>query len=344
MKRLRVGVIGTGSIGEVHLDGYAAGRPHVEIWALCDINEKRLNAMGDKYGVPQQRRYRDYRKMLSNEPVDVVSVCTPNVYHYPHAREALSRGLATLIEKPMVLQLDEARDLIRVARRTGAKAMVAFSHRFVAMNNAAKEIIQKGQLGTPFMIRVRYAHGGPYPGWAQSDWFYKKRLAGGGALLDMGIHAIDICHYFVGPIQAVSAQVRTLRKDIEVDDNAVLLVDFGPKQKCLGYIECGWTSPPGFNGIEIYCDKGTLILDLVKGGVCISGKTSPNGKTQFRSRELKTKSCLSHWPLQMDQWIRYVTGRPVKHQLPTLEDGLRSLQVALAAIQSSRTGCMVRVK
>src|SRR5690606_24156354 len=137
-----------------------------------------------------------------------------------------------LLEKPMVLTLKDAKALKKIldSRGDDVKFMVAFSHRFITPNIAAKKAIDKGVIGDPFMIRVRYAHSGPYPGWAQSDWFYSPAKAGGGAMLDMGIHAIDICQYFVGEIANVQAEVKTLRKNIKVDDNAVMLLDFGAKK------------------------------------------------------------------------------------------------------------------
>ncbi len=343
MGLLKAGVIGAGSIGDVHLSGYASAKRDAVVWAICDTNLKRLEEMGEKYGVPSVRRYRDYRRMLENEPLDVVSICTPNVYHFEQARAAIERGIATLVEKPMTLRLEDARALVHLAKRVGVKTMVAFSHRFVRMNMAAKRLLERGDLGTPFMIRVRYAHGGPYPGWAQSDWFYKRRYAGGGALLDMGIHAIDICQYLIGPIHSVAAEVKTLRKPIEVDDNAVMALDFAPK-KCLGMIECGWTSPPGFAGIELYGDEGTLILDLINGPKWLRGKQTPDGATQFRPAKLAVPKGPSHWPLQMAQWIRYVRGKSVIETLPTLEDGLTSLRIALAAMDSARTGKRVTIK
>lgn len=343
MAKLRAAVVGVGSIGDVHLAGYASARRDVMIQALCDTNPARLRAMGEKYGVPEQHRYRDFHQMISREPLDVLSVCTPNVYHYEQAHEALRRGIATLVEKPVTLRLEEARHLLRIATKGKVPAMVAFSHRFVRMNMVAKKLLEKGDLGAPFMIRVRYAHGGPYPGWAQSDWFYKRRLAGGGALLDMGIHAIDICHYFIGPISRVGAHVRTLRKSIEVDDNAVLAVDFG-SQKCMGTIECGWTSPAGFVGVEIYGDEGALVLDLIHGPRWLRGKIHPDGKVESRPCSLKVPDGPSHWPLQMQEWIRFLRGKSTLQPLPTLADGVNALAVALAATRSAREGRIAVVR
>jgi predicted dehydrogenase len=344
MPKLAIGVVGTGSIGNVHLTGYAAEPKNVQIQALCDINRTRLDEMGDKYNVPAEHRYRDFRKMMDNEELNAVSICVPNSLHFDAAAEAIKRGYHTLIEKPMVLTMDQARKLNKLHGQNPVKVMVSFSHRFMPQNIKAKQIISSGKLGKPFMIRVRYAHGGPYPGWAQSDWFYKKRLAGGGALLDMGIHAIDICQYMIGPVKSVSAEIKTLRKNIEVDDNAVMMLDFGPDIKALGYIECGWTSQPGFAGIEIYGDKGTLILDIFKPGRWIRGVTRPDGTVETVDEQITTGEEKTHWPLEMESWIKYLMDKKTPTYIPSLQEGTSSLAVALAAQESSRTGKRIKIK
>lgn len=343
MARLKAAVLGTGSIGDIHLAGYAAS-PDVEIAALCDVNAARLAEMGRKYGVEPSHLYNNYRDLLKHETLDLVSVCTPNVFHFEMASAAIKKGIPTLIEKPMTISLDDARRLRALAGRTGIKTMVAFSNRFAGPNYTAKRLLDRGAIGKPFMIRVRYAHGGPYPGWGQSDWFYKPALAGGGALLDMGIHAIDMCQFLIGPIRKVSAFVRTLRKPIKVDDNAVVTVDFGPKIKCLGYIECGWTSGPGFGGVEIYGDKGTLILDVNRGPVHLHGTTKPDGTRVVECDPIEVPPGPSHWPLQMESWIRYVQGKKTVIPVPTVEDGYTSLAAALAAVESSKTGRQITLR
>lgn len=337
MAKLSVGVIGAGSIGNAHMTGYAAAPKMVTIRAICDPTPKRLREMGKKFGVSDDHLYSDHCDMLNNEKLDIVSVCTPNAFHFEHAAESIGRGINTLVEKPMVLTNEHARELKKIAARKKPKTMVAFSNRFVTMNIAGKKLLNQGKIGAPFMIRVRYAHGGPYPGWAQGDWFYNPRIAGGGALLDMGIHAIDICNYFIGPIKSVSAQIKTLRKDIAVDDNAVMVVDFGPKN-CLGYIEVGWTSGPGFVGVEIYGDKGTLVLDLNGPAKVIKGVRNPDGSLKAVEEKIKVPAGPSHWALQMQSWINYCAGKPTATDIPGLEEGTVSLAVALAAMESSRTG------
>jgi predicted dehydrogenase len=342
MAKLKVGVIGAGSIGNIHLGGYANAPGLVKISAICDPNPKRASEMGQKYGVGPEHLYPDYKSMLKNENLDAISVCTPNKFHYECAKAAIGAGCHTLIEKPMVLSNSEAKKLRQFASGRNVKTMVAFSHRFFRPNIAMRKALRKNAIGKPFMIRVRYAHSGPYPGWAQTKWFYNRDLAGGGALLDMGIHAIDMCQHLIGPITSVSANIGTLRKKIEVDDNAVLLLDFGP-QKCFGYIECGWTSGPGFLGIEVHGDKGHIVSDFFAGATLQRGVTRPNGTTE-QVTELLSDEVGSHWVFQMDQWTRYISGKKTEVEIPGLDEGASSLAIALSAQESAKTGRRISLK
>lgn len=344
MAKLSVGVIGTGSIGNVHLTGYAAASRDVQITAICDINQERLKEMGEKFGVAPENRYRDYNAMLENETLDAVSVCLPNKFHYEAGAAVVTRGINLLLEKPVVLTLEEARKMRRLLAEGSVKFMVPFSHRFFHTNIAAKKLLRKGVIGKPYSIRIRYAHTGPYPGWAQGDWFYKKAIAGGGAMLDMGIHAIDMAQDLIGPIQSVQAEVKTLRKKIQVDDNAVMLVDFGKESACLGTLEVGWTSPAGFTGIDIYGDNGSIRLPLGGRGTVIRGKVSPDGAQTIVEEEIKNDKGWDHWPVQMEQWVRYLRDKKTITELPGWYEGESALAVALAAGESSKTGLRVKVK
>ena len=344
MAKINVGVIGVGSIGNAHLEGFARQEKLVNIQALCDVNPKRLKEMGEKWKVAPEHLYTDRVEMLKKEKLDAVTIGTPNLYHYECAADAIKRGIPTMIEKPMVVDMKQAAALKRVAEKAGTKVMVAFSHRFAAMNLEAKKILDKGTIGKPYMIRVRYAHSGPYPGWAQSDWFYKKAIAVGGASLDMGIHGIDICQFFIGPIKSVMAEVHTLRKKIEVDDNAVMVLDFGKEAKCLGYIEVGWTSCAGFSGIEIMGDKGYICIDLVNGLSVTTGVTLPDNTRKMQVKQVEVKAELSHWEFQIQNFVLFAMGRKPLAGIPGITEGISSLKVGLGAMESSKTGKRVVIK
>jgi len=210
MSSYTAAVIGCGSIAQhLHLPGYAKRK---EITRIIGVDPEPARLAEIQANFPIAAVYADYREMFAHEHPDFVSVCTPNVFHAEQAIAALQSGAALLLEKPMTLTLEEAHAVAMTAQQVGKPVMIGFSHRFYRGNQRVKALLQEGAIGEPFMMRVRFAHSGPFPGWAKSDWFYDPKRAGGGALLDMGIHAIDLCQWLIGPITSVAAQMGTLRR------------------------------------------------------------------------------------------------------------------------------------
>ncbi len=336
-RAFRVGVVGAGAIAQAcHLPGYAKNR-HVELVAVADPTVARHREVLAQY--PDVRAYKTYRSMLAKEDLDVVSICTPNTYHARQAIDALDAGCHVLCEKPMALSLDDADAMMDAAKRARRKLMIGFTHRLLRGNQQCKQMLRERALGKPFMMRARFAHGGPIPGWAKDRWFYDKRKAGGGALLDMGIHAIDLCLWMMGPVKSVSANAATLVKRIPVDDNAVLSLEF--TNGALGYIEVGWTSQPGFIGTEIYGTKGSLINNYLTGLQLCAGKASAGTDDVTKWTMLDRKPAMGGWPIEIDAWIDVVRG----HEKLTMTGatGRSALAVALAAYESSRTGQRVNL-
>ena len=208
------------------------------------------------------------------------------------------------------------------------------------MVRAAAEAVKAGRIGKPYMVRIRFAHNGPYPGWAVGDWFYDPEVAGGGAMLDMGIHAIDLVHWLVGPITEVAALTGTLRKPIRVEDNMVL--SFRAGAGCMGCIDCSWTSPAGFNGVELYGDNGALLVDYLEGKTILNeGMTTPDGTMQIHTEELAQRGN-SAWKDEMAELIAAaVCGQPLQ---PGIDAGIDALRVALAAYESTRSGRQIKLE
>lgn len=337
-KRYRAAVIGAGAIAQAcHMPGYAAN-PNVELVAFVDPVRARHREIAEQF--PGVRGYTRLGELFSSEEIDVVSVCTPNAYHAECTIAALEAGCHVLCEKPMATTLREADRMIETARRARRTLMIGFTHRLYRGPAKCRELLQRKVIGKPFMIRVRFAHGGPYPGWAKDKWFYDPKLAAGGAMLDMGIHAIDIALWLFGPVSAVSAKAATLIKKIAVDDNAVLLLEFA--SGALGYIEAGWTSKPGFNGIEIYGTEGTLVCDYARGLQLCAGKASAGSVSVQEWSMIDNEPATGGWSIEMDYWMNVVMGRT-----PLTMDGAAgraALEVALAAYKSSKTGRRIALR
>jgi predicted dehydrogenase len=340
MKKYKVGVIGAGAIAQAcHIPAYAAANNY-ELTAVADPEKKCLAMLKEK-GWNFGTEYHDYQKMISREKLDLVSICTPNKFHAEMAIACLNAGIDVLLEKPIAVNMKEAEAIRTAVKTSGRRLMVAFSHRFNDLNVAAKAALTAGKIGKPYMIRVRFAHTGPFPGWAKTDWFYNPEMAGGGALMDMAVHAFDIAQWFIGPITAVMGKTATLRKDIKVDDNVVAIMEFG--DKCMGYVECGWTSPSGFCGIEIMGDRGVIYSNYIKNqAIMVNGHTAPSGEIKMQEVILKDKADKAHWTRQMEYFIAHVN----KHDdfSPDINDGVNTLRVVLATYESSKKGKRIEIK
>jgi UDP-N-acetylglucosamine 3-dehydrogenase len=330
MSKLRIGVIGCGAIAQnVHLKGYHS-TPEAEIVALCDIDATRLNEVADKYGVKQ--RFTDYQELIAKADVDAISVCTPNKFHAEMSIAALNAGKHVLCEKPMATSVEDAKAMVAAAQKSGKTLMVAYSHRFQIANQKAAEMVHAGAIGKPITIRVRFAHNGPYLSWgAKTDWFYRPELAHGGALLDMGIHALDICRFYFGEIKALYATMGTLNKDIQNEDTAILALEFA--NGALGSIETGWSCVGGPNGIDVFGSKGSIIVDYKTPAKVFL--TEPVEGIAAGWTDMKEWAG-GGWSIQMPHFVHAVLEG--KQPLATGADGLCGVIAATAAYESARTG------
>ncbi len=202
---IKVGVIGTGGISGVHLGGYSRN-PNVEIYALCDINEKNLAKRAEEYKV--SRTFTDYREMLALKELDAVSVCTWNSAHAECAIAALRAGKHVLCEKPMALNTAQAQEMEKAAKENDKLLMIGFVRRFGNDCAVLKDFIDNGSFGEIYYAKAQYLRRKGCPG----GWFGDKSRSGGGPLIDLGVHVIDLCRYLMGGPQPVSVYGATFNK------------------------------------------------------------------------------------------------------------------------------------
>ena len=206
--KIMIGVIGNGGISGEHLNAYAKN-PDVEIRALCDINEERLNRRGDQFGVDPARRFTDVNEMLAACPeLDAVSVCTWNSAHAPCTIAALNAGKHVLCEKPMAMNVEEAKAMQGAAEKAGKLLMIGFVRRFGNDCAVLKDFIDKGYFGDIYYAKATYLRRKGCPG----GWFGDKARSGGGPLIDLGVHVIDLCRYLMGNPKPVSVYGATFNK------------------------------------------------------------------------------------------------------------------------------------
>ncbi len=197
-KKINVGIIGTGGISGYHMAGYKAC-PNVSVEAVCDLDYEKAKKYAERHNVA--RVYADYNEMLAKEKLDAVSVCTWNAAHKAPTVAALDAGVNVICEKPMAMNRFEAEEMCAASRRSGKLLMIGFVRRFG--NDAAilKKFIDGGSMGDIYYAKATYLRRNGCPG----RWFGDKAYSGGGPLIDLGVHVMDLVRYLCRNPKPVSA-------------------------------------------------------------------------------------------------------------------------------------------
>jgi predicted dehydrogenase len=191
-RKLRAGIVGLG-IGKHHLEGYRE-HPGVEVVAIADTDPARLAGVGDAFGV--QGRYPTVEAMLGKERLDILSVCTPNKFHRDIAIRGFEAGCHVLCEKPMAMNAAEGEEMVAAAKKAGKRLMIDFSYRFSEESRALKAQVDSGILGDIYFARTVWHRRRGLPGFG--GWFGIKELSGGGPLIDLGVHRLDLALWLMG--------------------------------------------------------------------------------------------------------------------------------------------------
>lgn len=197
VKTLRVGVIGLG-MGRGHVRGFQA-HGGCKVVAVADPDDARLAQVSKEFNVP--KRYASGEEMIDKEELDVVAVATPNKFHMPLTVAALRKGCHVLCEKPMAMNAAEARRMLNAARKADRRIMINFSFRFTPQSQALRREVDRGTLGDVYFCRTVWLRRRGLPGFG--GWFGQKALSGGGPLIDLGVHRLDLALWMMGYPQPV---------------------------------------------------------------------------------------------------------------------------------------------
>jgi predicted dehydrogenase len=339
MSKIKVAVFGCGAIAERrHIPEYAANE-NVELVAFADPIVERAEKMAETYG---GKAYSSYEELLASEEVDAVSVCTPNYLHASMAIAAANAGKHVLVEKPMAVTTEEGEQMIEAAKKNGVYLMVGHNQRLMPPHVKAKEILDSGKLGKVLNFRTSFGHPGP-EGWSvdgAESWFFRKEEAIMGAMGDLGVHKSDFIRYLLNDeVSEVAGFISTLHKEnTKVDDNATCLLRM--KSGAIGTLVASWTQyRAGDNSTVLWCENGVMKIGTVEGDEVIVELTNGTVETYkvgaMATNEKQVPSGV------IDAFVEsIVTQTP-----PSIsgEEGLRSLQVILAAFESEKTGQIVKL-
>jgi predicted dehydrogenase len=332
---MKIAFAGTGYISRVH--ARAAQSTGLDLVAVVNHQVESMVEFGNQFGI--DRHYETVEAMLENGDVDALVVSTPNYLHAAQTIAALDGGVHVMVEKPMAINAGEAIQTCAAAEKSGATLMVAHCWRLDPEVLWLKE--QSKRLGD--VIRTRGI--GVHTNWGPPGRLTQKKFAGGGAMADMGIHALDTARFLLGDPAPVSvyANIGTYYKDYDVDDTGVMIVKWD--NGSTSYIESGWWQPHADGpeaATQLYGTKGY-------------GELFPTRLELPDSRENRVDVMESgfefprreHCPQSLyDEQMQYFVECITKDQTPVPggPEGLINMKIVDAGYRSSETGEVVEIK
>ncbi|HTL69070.1 MAG TPA: Gfo/Idh/MocA family oxidoreductase [Lacunisphaera sp.] len=323
---LRVAIIGCGLIGRKR----AARLPAGALAYACDLDATRAADLAK--GSPGCRSVTDYRAILADPAVDLVTVSTLNASLAPISLAAVRAGKHVLVEKPGALNAAELREVQAAAATTGARVRIGYNHRYHPALQKAREIIDSGVLGPLMFMRGRYGHGGR-TGYDR-EWRADPKLSGGGELIDQGVHLIDLAGWFFGDFATIEGHATTSFWDMKVDDNAFLSLRTAAGQTAWLHVSC--TEWKNLFSLEIYGRVGKLALDGLGGSYgperLVYYKMLPQmGPPETTGFEFPAGD--ASWELEMNDFLADI--RLGREPRPGLREGIRTLEIVEMIYRSS---------
>lgn len=351
MSKLKIAVVGAGSISEAHLNAYKQNN-EVEIYAICDLNEERAKQKAQKYGA--SKVFTDYNEMLALPEIDAISVCTWNNSHAAISIAALNAGKNVLCEKPLCTTVEEAFEVEAAVRRSGKILQVGFVRRYASNTEVLKQFIDNGDLGEIYYAKASCLRRLGNPG----GWFSDKERSGGGPLIDLGVHVIDICWYLMGKPKVKSISGSTYNKlgnrnniqnlafyraadyDAEkntVEDLATAMIRFENGATLM--VDVSFTLHSGKDelNVKLYGDKGGAELEPELQIVLEKYNTILNATPQVTNSTFDFGKAFSN---EINWFIDSVQGR-VETRSP-VEDGVEMMKILCGIYESAEKGIEIR--
>lgn len=252
---LQAGFTGGGNITETHIRAAAAAG--LKIAAIYGTNSAKVASLIQNYG---GEAYNDFHRFLMHKPMDVVMLGSPSALHSAEGMAACQRGFHVLTEKPIDVTIKRADALIKAARAGGVKLGVFFQDRLKPDILRVKEWISSGRLGRPILVEAAVKWYRPPEYYSGSKWRGTLALDGGGALMNQGIHTIDLLIYLLGDITRVQSVTKTALHDIESEDTCVATLEFA--SGAVGVLHATTAAFPGYaRRVEITGTEGTVCIE-----------------------------------------------------------------------------------
>ncbi|PGV50316.1 Gfo/Idh/MocA family protein [Bacillus sp. AFS037270] len=347
MGKLKIGVIGAGSISDMHLQSYQKNE-RAELYAICDKNTERAEEKANKYGAA--RVYGDYRSLLADQDIDAVSICTWNHSHAEIAIAALKAGKHVLVEKPLSTTVAEARQIEETVKQTGKILQVGFVRRYASNTAILKDFIDADEIGEIYYAKASCIRRLGNPG----GWFSDIERSGGGPLIDLGVHMIDICWYLMGKPRVKSISGNTYsklgnRSNIKnlsfykaadynpeintVEDMANALIRFENGASLMVDVSFTLHAKQNEISVKLYGEKGGLEVEPELSIITEKHNTILNITPQVDSLTFDFEQGFQN---EMDHFVLTCLGET--ETLSPVDDGLEMMKILCGIYESSEKG------
>jgi myo-inositol 2-dehydrogenase/D-chiro-inositol 1-dehydrogenase len=342
--RVKVGIIGSQFQAHCHAEAFRAVSDEAQVVAVASPTPGNAEKLAKKYGI--ERIFTDYRQMLAEDDIEMVTITAPNYLHAQMTIDIAKAGKHVLCEKPLCMTLEEADLMIETCKRKGVLLMYAEELFFTPKYVRAKEMAEQGAFGKVYMVKQCEKHFGPH-----ALWFWDVKQSGGGVFMDMGCHGIAFCYWFLDrpEVKNVYCQMGTYvhGDKTEGEDNSVCVIEFS--DGAVGVVENSWARRGGMDDrIEVYGEGGVTYANLHMGnalptyseygyGYAVEKAPTTKGWSYPVFEELWNYG----FPQEMRHFARCVRG--AEEPQATGEDGRVVQEVLYAGYQSAGTGSKVEL-
>ena len=338
---LHLGILGAGNISQTHARA-AMAIPGVSISAVLGTSREKAARLAPDAGA---EAYDSLERFLAHRPMDLVAIGTPSGVHAQQAIAAVERGLHVLVEKPVDVTIARVDALIAAADRARVKVGVFFQDRLKPDLVRLKGLVDSGKLGSPVLAAGRVKWYRPPEYYRDSRWRGTWPLDGGGALMNQGVHTVDVLQWLMGPVARVSARTAARVHRIEVEDTAVAVLEFA--SGALGILEAATSVYPGYpRRVEITGSEGTAI---VEGDTLVA--LDVRGAPEASVSQAAAPTASASTPVVADasahqRILEDFVAAIQTHRAPAcdLHEGRKSVAIVEAIYASARSGAAVEVE
>jgi len=329
-KKMRILIVGCGYFGQKRIHACQRLNKHITIVGIVDIDMSVAKKNGELLHVPYAS---SITNILKTTAADAAIIAIPNKYHTAAACEAIKNGLHVLCEKPLTTSVSDAKKIIMYSKKYNRFVKTGSNHRYFPTIKKASKLVKQGKIGNVLYIKGDIGTNGSH---TKKSWFWDKNIAGGGTYIDNAPHILDIARWFMGDFETcVGTTANTYWKHAEVED--VASGTYKTKDNRLAVITSSWTKWVGYVSLEIWGDKGYIVINSESGNILRYGTNTSNKQKVYDF----SKKPLSSYDEELSDFIKSVQeGIEPK---PNAVDGARVIQMIEGVYQSAKQNKRIRL-